>query len=45
VNHLELINVNELVSGDLEYPKRRRVIPEGKYPKLDILLQRWKGLD
>ncbi len=43
--HPKLVNINEHASGDLEDPKRRGVIPEGEYPKLDFFLQSMKGFD
>jgi hypothetical protein len=44
-HHPELIDVDEPASGDLKNPKRRGVIPDGEYPKLDILLQSLKGFN
>jgi hypothetical protein len=43
--HPELIHVDEHASGDLKDPKRREVIPEGEYPKLDFFLQSMKGFN
>ncbi len=43
--HPKLVDVNEHASRDLEDHKRRRGIPEGEYPKLDLFLQSLIGFD
>ena len=43
--HPKLIEVNEPEKRDLEYSKRRGVIPEGVHPELDVLIQRLICLD
>jgi hypothetical protein len=43
--HPEPVDVDELLSADLEDPERRGAVPVGEHPKLDLCTRSLKGLD